>query len=343
MKRASSVLFLALGMVCLAYAEDPVFVRTSPLSQLAFYPVSAAPAVVVSLNNSPIAAQVDALVLDVPVRVGDSVKAGTALVQLACKDFELERSRLQGERQATQAKVELSKWQLKQAETLAQQQVLPIEQVQEKRSQLAVQRGELAAHSARLETTDRQIAHCTVKAPFAGVVTERLIAVGQFAVRGTPVVRLLEMAHPEISAQIPSRETAALQHAQTLSFEHNGSRFPLQLRKVLPSIRTETGTQEARLDFVGSPAEPGAAGRLLWQGRIMHIPPELLVKRGEQLGVFIQQNGSAHFHALPEAQNGRPAAISLPSESQVVVTGQFALQDGMAIKAEPTVFDQKNP
>lgn len=332
-----------LGLCRNAWADDPVSVRTSPLSQLAIYPESAAPAVVVSLNNSPIAAQVDALVLDVPVRVGDSVKAGTVLVQLACKDFELERSRLHGERQATQAKLELSQWQLKQAETLAQQQTLPEEQVQEKRSQLAAQRGELAAHSARLETTERQIAHCTVKAPFAGVVIERLIAVGQFASRGTPLVRLLDMTHPEISAQIPSRETPALQQAKTLNFEHNGERYPLHLRSLLPSIRTETGTQEARLDFIAQPAEPGAAGRLLWQDKIMHIPAELLVKRGEQLGVFINQQGSAHFQALPEAQNGRPAAVSLPADTQVVITGQFALQDGMALKAESTIATKEKP
>jgi len=336
-------LTLSLSFYTNAWAEESVPVRASPLSQLAIYPESAAPAVVVSLNNSPIAAQVDASVVDLPVRVGDSVKAGAVLVQLACRDFELERSRLQGERQATQAKLELSQWQLKQAETLAQQQTLPEEQVQEKRSQLAVLRGELAAHAARIESTERQMANCAVKAPFAGVVTERLIAVGQFASRGTPLVRLLDTSHPEISAQIPSRELLGLQQAKSLSFEHNGARFPLHLRSVLPSIRTETGTQEARLDFVGSPAEPGAAGRLLWQDSVMHIPAELLVKRGEQMGVFINQNGNAHFQALPQAQNGRPAAISLPNDIQIVVTGQFALQDGMAIKVELTPATKEKP
>ena len=66
----------------------------------------------------------------------------------------------------------------------------------------------------------------------------------------------------------------------------------------------------------------------------MHIPAELLVKRGEQLGVFVNQNGSAHFQALPDAQSGRPAAISLPADTQIIITGQFALQEGVAIKVE---------
>jgi len=171
-------IWLLVGLCSSIHAAEPVPVRTQTLAELAIYPESNASAVVVSLNDAAIASEVDALVVGVPVRVGDSVKAGAVLVQLACKDFELDRARLQAERQATQARLELAQWQLKQTETLAAQQTLPQLQVQEKRSQLAVLRGDLAAHAARLETTARQIAHCTVKAPFAGVVTARLLAVG---------------------------------------------------------------------------------------------------------------------------------------------------------------------
>lgn len=326
-----------------AWADDPVAVRIAPLAQIAIYPESAAPALVVSLNHSPIAAEIDASVVELPVRVGDRVQPGAALAQLACRDFELERARLQGERLAAQAKLELSQWQLKQAETLAQQQTLPEEQVQEKRAQLAVLRGDLAANSARLETTDQQIKHCTVKAPFAGVVTERLIAVGQFAARGTPLVRLLDTGRPEVSAQIPDQETQALRQASDLNFEHNGNRYPLKLRSVLPAIRTETGTHDARLDFAAATAEAGSAGRVLWRDKLMHVPAEFVVKRGEQLGVFLNLQGIARFHALPAAQSGRPAAIALPGDSQLIVTGQFALRDGAAITVEAVPAARSKP
>jgi RND family efflux transporter MFP subunit len=327
--------FCFLGFCGSAQAVTPIPVRTQTLSESAIYPESAAPAVVVSLNDAPIAAQVDALVVEVPVRVGDTVKAGAVLVKLACRDFELEQSRLKAERQAIQARLELAQWQLKQAETLAAQQTLPEEQVQEKRSQLAVLHGDLAAHGARIEITDRRIAHCTVNAPFPGVVTARLIAVGQFATQGTALVRLLDTTRPEVSAQVSSRETDALRQAKSLAFEHDGKRYPLNLRAVLPTIRTETGTQDVRLDFTGQRSDPGAAGRLLWQAGEPYVPAEYLVQRDGQLGVFIIADGKARFHALPGSQSGRPAAISLPPETQLIVTGQFGLSEGMDVKAEP--------
>ena len=323
-----------LGGCACALAATPIPVRVQTLAEAAIYPESAAPAVVVSLNDAPIAAQIEALVVDVPVRVGDTVKVGAILVKLACRDFELEQSRLKAERQAIQARLELAQWQLKQAETLAAQQTLPEEQVQQKRSQLAALRGDFAAYGARIEITVRQIAHCTVNAPFPGVVTARLIAVGQFASRGTALVRLLDITRPEVSAQVSSRETEALRQAKLLLFEHDGKQYPLNLRAVLPTIHTETGTQDVRLDFTELRSDPGAAGRLLWRDGVQHVPAEYLVQRDGQLGVFIVADGKAHFHALPGSQSGRPAPISLLPETQLIVTGQFGLNEGVAVKAE---------
>jgi len=316
------------------WADEPVLVQTKALSELAVYPESSAPAVAISLNDTSITTQIDAQVLEVLVRVGDQVKAGAVLARLACQDFELEHSRLQAERQANQARLELARWQLQQTETLAEQQTIPQEQVQEKRSQLAVLRGDLAANEARLAISARHIAQCDVKAPFAGVVTARLMGVGQFALRNTPLLRLLDTDHSEVSAQVASRETPAVSKARTLVFEHNGTVYPLKLRVVLPTILTETGSQEVRLDFSDRKAGPGAAGRLLWRTPNRYIGTDLLVKRDGQLGVFIVTNNVAHFQALPDAQQGSPAIIGLSPDTPIVVSGQYGLNDGVKVRVQ---------
>ncbi|NOU23264.1 MAG: efflux RND transporter periplasmic adaptor subunit [Methyloglobulus sp.] len=317
-----------------AVADEPIPVLTQPLNELALYPESTAAAQVVSLNDTAIAAQVNGLVAEVPVRVGDTVKAGAVLVKLDCKDFELERTRIKAEKQAIQARLELAQWQLKQSELLASQQTLPVEKVQQRRSELTVLRSDLAAHAARIETTRRQIAHCNVKAPFAGVVTARSTAVGQLVSSGTVLVHLLDLTRAEVSAQVSSRDITALREAGELSFEHEGQRYPLKLRAVLPTIQTQTGTQEVRLDFSGKRDQPGAAGHLVWQDQVLHIASSQLVKRGEQLGVFTEQSGVAHFHPLPDAQNGRPAVIDLSPDTPIIVSGQYSLNEGSRVKAQ---------
>lgn len=319
----------------LAHADQQVTVRTKTLQQIATFPEASAPAQVVSRNDSPLASSINGLVMDIPAQVGDQVKAGTVLAKLDCKTFELERARLTAEKQSLLAKKDLSEWQLKQAQTLAEQQTLPEEQVQEKRSQLSVISGDINAYSARIETTNLQINHCLVKAPFDGVVTARLIAVGQYAVQGTPLVRLLDTGQPEISAQVPSQAIGELKKAAALELEINGEHVPLKLRSILPFIHTESGTQEVRLNFSRNPQTPGAAGRLLWHSNVPHIGAEYLVKRGEQLGIFIADHNIARFHVLPSALSGRPAAVDLPATTPIIISGQFALQDGSTIKIEP--------
>lgn len=331
---AAWLITLSPDFIPLAFADEPVPVLTRPLYELAIYPESTAAAQVVSLNNTVIAAQVGGLVADVPVRVGDSVKAGALLVKLACNDLEMEHEKLKAERQATQARLELAQWQLKQSELLASQHTLPVEKVQQRRSELAVLHGDLAAHTARLKIAERQMASCWVKAPFAGIVTERSVSVGQLVSTGTALVRLLDLSRMEVSAQVASHDINALRGAGDLAFEHDGQRYPLKLRAVLPAIQTQTGTQEVRLDFVGKQSQPGAAGRLLWQDRIRHIASELLVKRGEQLGVFTEQAGVTHFHPLAGAQNGRPAAIDLPTDTQIIVSGHYSLNEGSRVKPQ---------
>jgi len=195
-------------------------------------------------------------------------------------------------------------------------------------------RGDLAAHTAGIKIAERHKASCSVKAPFAGIVTERSVSVGQLVTNGTALVHLLDLGQTEVSAQVASRDIAALRAAGELSFEHEGQRYPLRLRAVLPAIQAQTGTQEVRLDFIGKRGQPGAAGRLVWQNPTLHIASDQLVKRDGQLGVFTEQAGTAHFHPLPDAQNGRPAIIGLSPDTPIIVSGQYGLKEGSRVKVQ---------
>jgi hypothetical protein len=62
------------------------------------------------------------------------------------------------------------------------------------------------------------------------------------------------------------------------------------------------------------------------------VPPELVVRRAGRLGLFVDDAGTARFHALSEAQEGRPARVDLPGSSRVVVSGQLALKDGQRLR-----------
>jgi RND family efflux transporter MFP subunit len=315
-----------------ALADDPMVIRIRPLSEVVIYPESSAPAVAVSLNDTPIAAQVDAQIANIKVRVGDTVVSGTILATLDCREFIADRIRLRGELHAIEARIQQARWHLQQSQVLASQHTLPEERVRDRQAQLGEQQGNIEAQRGRLQSAERQIGQCTLKAPFTALVSQRLASVGQFVTRGTAIVRLVDLSQREVSAQIPVADTPGFNAADALAFDYQGRRYPLRLRHLLPTIASDTRTQEARLEFSENIPPAGAAGRLVWASKQPHLPADLLIKLNNQLGIFLETGGKATFHPLPQAQAGTPADIDLPSESRIIVSGQFGLKEGTAVK-----------
>jgi len=70
----------------------------------------------------------------------------------------------------------------------------------------------------------------------------------------------------------------------------------------------------------------------VWPDGELHVPPGLVVRRAGRLGLFVDDGGTARFHALPDAQEGRPARADLPPETRIVVKGQLALKDGQRLR-----------
>lgn len=90
-------------------------------------------------------------------------------------------------------------------------------------------------------------------------------------------------------------------------------------------------SQEARLQFAGEAALPGAEGKLVWNSETGYLPPELVVRRDGKLGVFIVNGAHATFVPLPDAQEGRPVPVTLAADSRIIVEGRFSVQEGEAV------------
>jgi hypothetical protein len=64
------------------------------------------------------------------------------------------------------------------------------------------------------------------------------------------------------------------------------------------------------------------------------LPSNLVSRRQGRLGVFLLDGGKARFEPLPDAQEGRPASVTLPASTQVITMGRERLQDGAAVTVQ---------
>jgi hypothetical protein len=164
------------------------------------------------------------------------------------------------------------------------------------------------------------------------VVTERKASQGDYATPGTPILRLVDLEHLEVSAQVQQDDLETMKHARRLAFLVGKRRYPLRLRAVIPMLKRRIRSHEVRFLFTGATAPPGAAGRLHWEEPDVRVPARYLVQRKGHLGLFLAQQGRARFHPLPEAVEGLPARVTLPPDSLVIDAGRFSVEEGDPVK-----------
>jgi RND family efflux transporter MFP subunit len=333
MKAIQRALLAALLLcACSPASAQAVAAATQPFAEIAIYPEREAFATVLSLNDSRIAAEVSARILEIPVEVGQVVERGAVLVRLDGADFELAVRQAEAALEAVRARARLARSQLERARALVEQGFVSSEALNQRESEARAAAADVRANEAALASARRSLGKTVVRAPFRAIVRERLANVGEIASPGTQLLRVLDASRIEVSAQVQSEDAAELPHVKQITFvDQAGVQYPLRLVRVVPALDPRERSQEARLRFAGKAALPGSAGRLLWKTRRAHVPAAFIVRRDGQLGVFVAEGGKARFVPLPEAQEGRPAAVSLPAQTRIVTDGRLQLRPGDSI------------
>jgi len=313
----------------------PVSVRTLPLGELLVAPQFSAPATVMARNQPQVAAEIDARVIVFPVEVGDRVSADATLARLDCRSHESRLAVAHAELKVTLAQINYARDQLTRARNLNKNKSMSDELLGQRRTDLEARQAEADARREAIKQAAIDVGHCEIRAPFDAVVTDRLVSVGTFVSRGKAIVGLLEMAGQEISSSLRQSEITRLQEAEELVFEAASGRFPVRLRALLPALDPLARTREARLAFVSDAALPGTAGRLVWQLNRQLLPADYLVRRDDRLGVFVLNKERAQFIAIPQALEGQPCEVDLPSDTRLITDGRQSLVDGQEVTVSP--------
>ncbi|NOX43006.1 MAG: efflux RND transporter periplasmic adaptor subunit [Gammaproteobacteria bacterium] len=325
-----------------ADADIPVSVKS--FKQLAIYPVVHVPASVVSLNNSKLSAEVNAVIENIAVDVGQTVERGSVLLQLDSSYYQLEFDRSKAALQSIAAKRDLAEYQLQRAKRLSNQKVVSEELLKQRESDLKALTSEYAAQKASRDIAKRNLDKCTIKSPFKAIVKERLGHVGELASIGTPLIHIVDAEHLEVSAKIQSNDVVSLSSAKQIELVSQGGRFNISLKNITPAYDSFERSQEVRFSFVGGAVDstgenktdlPGAFGKIEWQKSAPHIPADLTVRRDGDLGIFILKDNKSKFIKLTNAKEGQPVEQSqLPETVSVIVDGRYRVEDGSVVKVK---------
>ncbi len=225
----------------MAQQEVPVAVSAAIVGEIASY--YQATAVLEAEKEAEVLARITGVIKQRLVEEGDLVQAGDPLLIIDNAEY---RYRLeQAEATAENLRSRYERLQQMRAEELATE-----EEYQAARSDLAS--AEADEGLARLN-----VSYTTVRAPFKGRITQRLVDVGQNVQVGTALFLMADFDPLLARVHVPSREFKRLQKDQTveLVLDSNSERLQGRIKLISPVIDPTTGTIKLTVEIPDFPAD----------------------------------------------------------------------------------------
>jgi len=278
-------------------------------------------------HDAAIAPLVSGTVTEVRVRLGSSVRAGDVLVRLSAGEVD---ARLEQARAMTALAVR----DRDRAITLNEKDAITGAQYDAALSQWNVARAREAEASTMAGRT-------VLRAPFAGVITAKLVNVGETALPGRPLLTLESRAATRFEAQVPETTSDALAVGQPLPVRIEGLDRQLQGRiaEIQPASDDSTRARLVKIDLPETPGlRPGQFGRLLLAtGRAVAVtvPADAVTRHGQLETVFVVDSGTARLRLVRCGRelDGRVQISSgLSGGEQLALAAAADLVDGQRVE-----------
>jgi len=253
----------------------------------------------VAEDQADVAAEAAGRIIATPAERGQRVTEGTELVRLSTAETEAQlkeaeanaaqiaaRLGLTGdapfnaeavpEVQTAKASHSLAQSEFTRIESLLDQRVVSQAEFDQRKTQLEATRRQyeaavnaagqqyqsLQAARARVTLARKALADTTVRAPFAGIVAERLVSIGDYVTKGTKVAVVVSINPLRVNLTVPEQFVSAVGIGQPVAFEvdaYPGRTFTGTVKYVSPSLEANQRalTVEAIVTNPGDLLKPG--------------------------------------------------------------------------------------
>lgn len=284
---------LALMALCLVsgllHADDWVEVREDALSE-----TLRLDGVIEAVRESTVSAQTTGTVTKLPYDVDDRVEAGDLIVQL--EDSE-QRSRLnQAESALEEAKASLedARQDFERVQSLYERDVATQSDLDQARNRLNGAKARMNRTEAEVAEAQQQLDYTRIEAPYSGIVTERMVELGESVMMGQPLMRGLSLEQLRVVVSLPQQYANQVRQERRATVTlGNGRRLETGEMTFYPYADEATHTFRLRLRLNEPDGQlfPGMLVRVgipLQAREALWVPQSSLYRRGELRAVFVK-------------------------------------------------------
>lgn len=277
-------------------------------------------------------------------REGDRVRSGETLARIASRDVEAGLAQAQANVSAARAGEEYARRMKERMERLHARQAASQKNLDEAVAGYEAAAAQLRAAEEGVEAARVHLAYAEVRAPFAGVVAERRIDLGDIASPGMPLFVVEDLSRMKIEAQVSESALRGLAAGDPVDVVVSGASDQARqgsLEEILPSgdPRSRTFTVRVLLPNTDGSLKTGMFARLKLPGdarEALTAPEAAVVRRGPLAGLYVVDgSGRARLRwvTLGEARADRVEVLTgLQAGERIVLAPPEDLSDGRRVE-----------
>lgn len=300
--------------------------------------------VVEAVRQTVVAAQVSGAVVALAVKAGDVVKAGQVLARIDAHAAEQTVAASEAQVQSARASLEVATKEFERQKQLFRKNYTSQAALERAEAQFKATQSAVAAQIAQASVARTQSGFFVVKAPYAGVIADVPVTLGDMAMPGRSLLTIYDPDALRVTAAVPQTAVAGWSDETNARIE-----FPdlLPDRRwvkpsrvtLLPTVDPGTHTAQVRLDLPkGMPGiRPGMFARVWLPGRQgtsvrYFVPSAAVVRRAEMTGLYVVDASGRTF--LRQVRLGRPIGDNVEILAGVSAGERIALDPQAAARAQ---------
>ncbi|MDX2188094.1 MAG: efflux RND transporter periplasmic adaptor subunit [Opitutaceae bacterium] len=337
-------------MMAQNHTQPPAAVSTAEAKAETWSPVLRSIGTLVAVQGVTLAAESDGALLKIGFDSGAQVKSGDVLFEL---DSTVEAAQLR----AAEAQLELAKLSARRATELSDKNTIS----EAERDQAVATLNQAEANVAAINAT---IAKKTIRAPFDGVLGIRLVNLGQYIGRGTPLIQIQDLSSLFVNFSVPQRQLSEIAtglEVDVLVDAFVGRTFKAKIHAIEPAVDASTRNIAVQAVVANNDQllRPGMFARaevqLASKQNVIVVPATAIAYAAYGNSVYIVEQikddkGNEflgvrqQFVTLGDRRGDQIAVISgLKAGEQVVSAGVFKLRNGLPVQVNNTIQPSNDP
>jgi membrane fusion protein (multidrug efflux system) len=325
--------------------EPSVSVKVTPVVEESMPSYLTVTGSLVANQQSEVAAGASGKVIKTLVERGSVVPRNQLLVQLDSRSLTHQAAEAQANLEVAKRQRGLADSQCARSDKLFKDGALSQDDYDKTKANCETARLSADASEARAESALTGLSDSQIRAPFAGLVAERYVNLGEYVQPSTKVVRLVDLDPLRLELNVPEASLRLIKEGMTVLFattidpstEHTGT-----VRFIGPSVRTSSRdlVVEALVPNPGRSLRPGQfvlARLVLGETPAASVPRLALHSDGQLARVYVVSAGHLEERLVEIGESkGELVAVAKgvkPGE-RVVTQADGDLRDGLLVKGQ---------